>query len=249
MRNTLRIAIWLVLLSGYGVAESQGDTPNQMTANESLRQLDTVKERNILFAGIPYRVASEAERVSAIIDENWYELDRSGSIDFFVLNPAGFRVENEAEDSCSGLPTEKLIGGFGEHTLLFLNLPGLFTGSVKDYPLEKGVLMVGDRVVFGTDDAYRLEASGTDFRDIDQGRTGSFYLDFFQNGAFVQRLIDQSDYNDSKTEVLRILDLNDDDQPDFMISSPRHYEEHHIVIWLSGHNGYTKYEETLSFGC
>lgn len=106
-----------------------------------------------------------------------------------------------------------------------------------------------DGIVFGPDDVYKLEASGTDFSDIDQGQTGSFYLDFFENGKLVQRLIEQSEYNDTKTEVLRILDLNDDDQPDFILSSPHHYEEHRVIIWLSGDQGYTKYEETLGFDC
>lgn len=240
MRRLLFIFICLVMTTGCRAGEPK---------RGQLVQQDTLTERNILFPNVPYRILSEEDHVSDLIGEGWYELDRAGNSDFFILNPAAWTVEHGAEEPCSGLPTERLIGGFKENTQLFLNLPGLFIGSVWDYPISKGVLGAGERLVFGADDTYSLEASGTDFRAIDQGEKGSFYLDFFENDKFVLRLMEQSVYNDSKTEVYRILDLNDDNEPDFILSSPRHYEEYRIIIWLSGSDGYTKYEEVLDFGC
>lgn len=104
---------------------------------------DSIPERKILFANEPYRILAEQDQVSALIDENWFELDRSRDADFFILNPAAWTVEHQAEEPCSGLPTERLIGGFGENTQFFLNLPGLFLGSVWDYPISNGVLRAG----------------------------------------------------------------------------------------------------------
>ena len=104
---------------------------------------DSIPERKILFANEPYRILAEQDQVSALIDENWFELDRSRDADFFILNPAAWTVEHQAEEPCSGLPTERLIGGFGENTQFFLNLPGLFLGSVWDYPISNGVLRSG----------------------------------------------------------------------------------------------------------
>lgn len=245
----LFISMGLVLTTGCSAGVPKDNATSKTTESIQLLQRDTITERTILFPNVPYRILSEANRVSDIIGEDWYELDRTDDVGFFILNPAAWSVENEAEEPCSGLPTEKLIGGLKGNTQLFLNLPGLFIGSPRDYPISKGVLGAGERLVFGPDDAYRLEASGTDFRDIDQGEKGNFHLDFFENDKFVLRLIEQSAYNDSKTEVFRILDLNDDNEPDFILSSPRHYEEYRIIIWLSGSDGYTKYEEVLSFDC
>lgn len=249
MMRILFISIGLLLTTGCRAGESKSDQLIKLPNNVQLTQRDTLSERKILFPNVPYRIVSGEERPSNIINEDWYELDRAGDVDFFVLNPATWRVEKEAEEPCSGLPTEKLIGGLREHSQLFLNLPGLFIGSVKDYPINKGVLLAEDRLVFGPDDVYSLKASGTDIRDIDKGEKGSFQLDFFENDKFVLRLIEQSTYNDSKTEIFRILDLNDDNEPDFILSSPRHYEEYRIIIWLSGSNGYTRYEEVLGFDC
>lgn len=176
----LFISIGLLLTAGCRAGESKSDTTDKVTDNVPFLQRDTHSERKILFPNVPYRIVSEEDRVSDIIGEDWYELDRAGDVDFFVLNPATWRVEKETEEPCSGLPTEKLIGGLREHTQLFLNLPGLFIGSVKDYPINKGVLLAEDRLVFGPDDAYSLRASGTDFRDIDKGEKGSFQLAFLR---------------------------------------------------------------------
>lgn len=206
----------------------------------------TSSARHILFPHVAYRIYSEQDRVSPVIGEGgWYEFFRIDK-DLYMLQTAFWHVEEVEEEPCSGMPGEKLIPGMKDMTQLFLKIPGLFDGGVKVYPTTHGVLSSGESLPFGDDDSYKLTASGTDFRAINKGAEGIFHLDFYENDKLVQRLIEQSEYRDTKTEVW-IFDLNDDDKPDFILSSPRNDKEYRIIIWLSGENRYTRYEEALGF--
>jgi len=210
----------------------------------------TSSARHILFPNVAYRIYSEQDRVSPVIEEGeWYELFNMKGFDFedYMLQTAFWYVEDIAEEPCSGMPGEMLIPGMKDRTQLFIKVPGLFDGGVKVYPTTHGVLSAGESLPFGDDESYKLTASGTDFRAIDEGAEGIFYLDFYENDKLVQRLIEQSEYRNTKTEVFGIFDLNDDDRPDFILSSPRNDKEYRIIIWLSGENRYTRYEEALEF--
>lgn len=236
-----------LLLLSVLVMVSIGCQGREQGTGEGNRYLavDTVLERRILGPNVPYRILSENDRVSNIIDPLWHELlriDGGFGKDIFMLNVANYQVDTVL-DANGEVFAEIIVAD--EETELLLNLPGMSIGPVWDYPIERGVLFPGDTVdLYGEDDDYKVVASGTRPLDISRGKKGSFRLDFYEGEKLILPLIDQSEYDDSKTEIHAILDLNYDEKPDFILSSPRHAQEHRIIIWLSGET-YMRYEEVV----
>lgn len=206
--------------------------------------VDSIIDGRILLPST-YRVW-ENNDVSKIINGNWLELHhKNGS---YYVQSASYHIENEDEEPCSGLPTETIVPK--EDVLVFFNIPTVQKGAVDSVAFKNPIIEPGKPFEFTFQhDNYKLQATGIQFhKDQERGNPHARYtLKLYKNGQYIRTIIDQTQYNDTASELAFIGDLDKDGLPDFIFSSPRDYEEQRMIIILSG-SAYA-YDGNVQFDC
>jgi len=166
----------------------------------------------------------------------------------YAVQQAQYKMQHDDEDPCSGMPTITLESK--EQVLVYFNIPTIQKGDVDTAAFNTKIVEAGKSMAFTYNGRkYNLKASGIQFYK-DENRNNpdaSYTLKLYEGDRLLRTLIHQKEYNDTATEVLFIGDLDKDGQPDFILSSPRDYEEHRLLIILSG--SAAVYEGTMQFDC
>jgi hypothetical protein len=177
-----------------------------------------------------YRVW-ENNNVSKVINDNWLELYRKNGK--YYVGKAKYKITYEKEEPCSGLPTETIDSE--NDVLVFFNIANIQHGAVDSISFPNKIIPSNESFEFTyKNDRYQLRASGIEFyKDEDRKPNAKYTLKLFINGQYTRTLIDQSAYHDTATELEFIGDLDRDGKLDFVISSPRDYEESRTIVILS----------------
>lgn len=206
--------------------------------------LDSIIDGHILMP-FTYRVW-EGNEVSKVINKDWLELSRMNG--GYHVRHASYRIENDDEEPCSGLPTETIVPE--EDVLLFFNIPAIQQGPVDSVSFTTSIIASGTSLAFSFQNhAYKVSATGIRFhKDEERNNPEARYtLKLYKDGKYIRTIIDQTSYNDTATELRFIGDLDKDGQPDFIFSSPRDYEEMRMIIILSG--SAAAYDGHVQFDC
>ena len=177
-----------------------------------------------------YRIWDD-NNVSKVINNGWLELHRKNGK--YNVAPAKYTITYEKEEPCSGLPTETINPQ--NDVLVFFNISAIQNGSVDSIAIPNKIIPPNKPAEFTyKNDRYELRATGIEFyRDEDQKPNARYTLKLFVNGQYQRTLIDQTAYHDTATALEFIGDLDRDGKLDFVISSPRDYEESRTIIILS----------------
>lgn len=199
------------------------------TSLPTVNQQDSMIEGHVLIP-FAYRVW-ENNNVSKVIHNSWSELYRKDGK--YIIGKAQYRITYEKEEPCSGLPTETINPV--NDVLVFFNIPAIQHGPIESIPFSDKIISPNQPFEFTyKNDHYQLRASGIEFyKDEDQKPNARYTLKLFINGQYTRTLIDQSAYHDTATELEFIGDLDRDGKLDFIIASPRDYEESRTIIILS----------------
>ncbi len=209
----------------------------------SVVPIDSLTEGNILLPS-RYRIWESFESIEKLIDSTWVALYKKDNQ--YQVGRIPYHIEHEAEDPCSGLPTETLVPS--EYTLAFFKLNEIKRGKVDSVQLERIVLNPTEVSKFSFQGrTFHIKASGRQFDDRENNGVAPYKLQLFEGDQFIRNLIVQDQYNDTYTELKFIGDLDRDGQPDFIFSSPRDYEEERLIFNLSSSK--ISYETNRQFDC
>lgn len=203
------------------------------------------KQGDLLLANASYRIGEENEIGKILNHGTWFMLrkDQKG----YKVEKAQYKLINAEEEPCSGLPTQTLESD--RSSLLFFNIPTIKIGTVDTIAIEyKNIAPNKSQSFVFNGHSYTLEAKGIDPLKQDYSSTANaFYQLILTVDNISQEILYQTEYNDTHTEILFIGDLDKDGKLDFMLSSPRDYEEERIILILSSDP--IHYEETRQFDC
>ena len=206
----------------------------------------TVVENQILFPST-YR-NPEINDLEEVLNKGlWFELYEQDKQ--YHIAEARYKIKHIEEDPCSGFPAQQILSD--RNALLYFNIPTIPNGKVDSIAFSKNIVFPGEPLEFMfNEDKYRLEASGITFfsNNNPDANDGRYILKLYINNDKEGKiLVDQSEYNDSATEILFMGDLDKDGKVDFIFSSPRDYEEDRVLIILS--ESMMIYEGTRQFDC
>lgn len=206
----------------------------------------TFVENQILFPST-YR-NPEINDLEEVLDKGlWFELYKQDKQ--YHIAEARYKIQHIDEDPCSGFPAQRILSD--RNAVLYFNIPTIPNGIVDSIAYNNKIVSPGHPLEFiYNKDRYRLEASGITFFNNDNPDTndGRYVLKLYINDDKEGKvLIDQSEYNDTATEILFMGDLDKDGKVDFIFSSPRDYEEDRVLIILS--ESMMIYEGTRQFDC
>lgn len=203
------------------------------------------KHGNLLFANAGYRIGEDNEIGKILTHGQWLMLYKDQ--DVYKVDRAQYTLINEAEEPCSGMPTQRL--GTNRNSLLFFNIPTIKTGTVDSVIIQNKIIIPNKAMTFVYNGhSYKLEAKGIDPLKQDYRNTPNAYYQLILTKDNVSKeILYQTEYNDTNTEILLIGDLDKDGKLDFILSSPRDYEEERIILILSSDP--IHYEETRQFDC
>lgn len=190
----------------------------------------------------------EVKDIEAVFKNGvWIELykDNQG----YAVDKAQYNIKHIEEEPCSGFPAQEIISK--RNTLLYFNIPTIPNGRVDSIAFSNPIIAPGQPLTFNYEsNSYKLEASGIKFFDEENRNKKdlNYTLKLFMNDEKEGKvLINQSDYNDTATELIFMGDLDKDGKVDFIFSSPRDYEEDRVLIILSG--SMMIYEGSRQFDC
>ncbi|WP_426791597.1 hypothetical protein [Sphingobacterium sp. WOUb80] len=213
-------------------------------SNQSAQPKDSLIDGQILMP-YTYRVFDD-NNVSKIINPSWLELHRKDGK--YNIGKAVYSIVYEKEEPCAGLPTETINPK--ADVLLFFNISALQPGPVDSIPFHNKIVPPNQPMEFSfKNDKYKLVAAGIEFYKDENTNIEhpGYTLKLFINNKFIRTLIDQDAYHDTATELEFIGDLDRDGILDFIISSPRDYEEHRKILILSTQK--FPYVGTVQFDC
>lgn len=200
---------------------------------------------DILLPNVAYRIGTANEIGEILQAGTCLQLykDKSG----YKISAAEYTIANEAEEPCAGMPTQTVETK--RNTLVFLKMPSLKEGNIDTVAFKSKVLAPNTSFDFiANNQSYRVEAKGTDpLKHEFRNTPNAYYQLTLKTNGTSTLLLHQTSYTDTNTEILFIGDLDQDGKVDFILSSPRDYEEQRIIIILSGNGKY--YEETRQFDC
>jgi len=202
-------------------------------------------EDEALIPSASYRISEENEIGKMLDKGNWLELyqDKNG----YKVAKAQYTLVEEDEEPCSGMPTQTIETV--KNSLILFKIPQIKTGNIDTVAFKKRVLSPKQNINFTyAGHSYQLRAEGIDpvqnyYRDL----KNPFYRLVLTSNGKEKTILHQTEYNDTVTEILFIGDLDNDGEVDFILSSPRDYEEQRILIILSKDN--KQYEATRQFDC
>lgn len=203
------------------------------------------RQGDLLLANAAYRIG-EANEIGKILNHgNWLMLYKEQGR--YKIDKAQYSLIEEDEEPCSGMPTQTLETE--RNSLLFFNIPNIKVGVIDTVVIKNRVITPNKALSFTFNGhSYKLEATGTDplkqnFRDI----PNAYYQLTLTVDNVSKEILYQTQYSDTNTEILFIGDLDKDGKLDFILSSPRDYEEQRIILILSSEP--IHYEETRQFDC
>ncbi|MDR0263551.1 MAG: hypothetical protein LBJ04_10020 [Sphingobacterium sp.] len=211
---------------------------------QSTQPKDSLIEGRILMP-YTYRVFDD-NNVSKIINPSWLELHRKDGK--YNIGKAVYSIAYEKEEPCAGLPTETINPK--ADVLLFFNISALQPGPVDSIPFHNKIVPPNQPMEFSfKNDQYKLVAAGIEFYQDENTaiKHPGYTLKLFINNKFIRTLINQDAYHDTATELEFIGDIDRDGILDFIISSPRDYEEHRKILILSTQK--FPYVGTVQFDC
>jgi len=223
----------------------QIDTSEEDINNNSNSQsIDVAILEGKLVMPLTYRFLNDEDRISKLLNPNWPAIYKEKGT--YHIGKVVYRIIEEAEEPCSGLPTETIKTD--KDVLTFVNLQTLKIGLIDSIVIKERIIQPDNPYKFiYNGHEYELKARGKYFRDMDDPRADSYNLNLYKDGKYIRSLINQSEYNDTYTEVKLMADFDGDKEPDFLISSPRHYEEVRYLLILSGQKDV--YEGNMIFDC
>ncbi|MGV0918965.1 hypothetical protein ACTS94_01050 [Empedobacter falsenii] len=180
----------------------------------------------------------EAHLVEKLAQKNWYSLTKNKQI--YNLKKAKVSI-SKGYDECSGVETRIINNDNSENLIAFIN-SDYITNELKINKVIDStlILLPSQHYNFNIKNTpYTLTASSkTKLIKYKENRNFDEVKDYqlsLINNLTKKRIIlyQQADYVDTITEIEFIGDLDGDNQPDFIISSPSFYEESRYIIFLS----------------
>jgi len=193
---------------------------------------------------LTYRFLNDDDRISKLLNPTWLAIYKEKGA--YYIGNVPYRISEEAEEPCSGLPTETIEPD--KNVLTYVAPKSLKTGLVDSIAINERVIQPESPFKFSYNGhVYELKANGKYFRDVDDTSSERYSLNLYKDGKYVRNLINQSEYNDTFTEIKLMADFDGDKEPDFLISSPRHYEEARYLLIFSGQHDV--FEGNMVFDC
>ncbi|MGN5953556.1 hypothetical protein ACP6L2_02970 [Sphingobacterium lactis] len=210
------------------------------------RSIDTVKHikdlekeaeslQNIIVSNkaiIPgsHRYMDQNDKTSKMINSDWLSIYLENGQ--YKLGKQDLAIQEKGEDPCSGMDVEYIDTKIS--SLLLVNIKNLAPHKLDTLAIKDQVIQPNSPLKFQwKNQNYELVASGRTFTEAYERSNEWYTLTIYKNDKKLRTLIIQNDYNDTLTSILLISDLDNDQIPDFIISSPRDYEEERILIFIS----------------
>lgn len=202
-------------------------------------------EGNMLLPNVPYRVENVNEIGTLLQEGIWLALHKDGKGHY--VQQAVYSLHDEAEEPCSGMPTQTIVTA--ENSLLIFKIPNVRIGPIDAIAIKKPLLVPDDTLTFTFQGSnYQLLAQGIDPQKYNyQDTPNAYYQLAIAIDNTTKTFFYQDAYNDTVTEILFIGDLDADGKLDFILSSPKDYEEERIILILSSASHY--YEASRQFDC
>lgn len=168
--------------------------------------------------------------------KDWIELYHKNGR--YYLQQADYKIEN-GSDACSGSDTKTIIPK--KDVLLFMNLTDIALGEIHAAKISKSKIWPKEKTVLkfnGTEYFLRAEGnilSGDETADPeDRFHDVENYKLYISTGTTPETLfLEQESFEDTFIELLFAGDIDRDGKLDFIVSAPRNYEEHRVVLYLS----------------
>lgn len=177
-----------------------------------------------------HRYMDQNDKTSKIINSDWLSIYLENGQ--YKLGNQDLAIQEKGEDPCSGMDVEYIDTKIS--SLILLNLKNLASHELDTLALENRVIQPNSPLKFQwKNQKYELVATGRTFTEAYERSKEWYTLTMYKNGKKLRTLIIQNDYNDTQTSILLISDLDNDQIPDIIISSPRDYEEERILIFIS----------------
>lgn len=221
-------------------------TPVQSTLDKTGKAItdSIIEPESIIIPG--YHRVWDENHVSKALNNEWWEIHKkSGG---YAIQKANYTILDGGIDECSGMPEEIIEGK--ENVLYFFNIKGMQAGKVDSIAFKNKIVEPGKPFHFEFNGAkHTLEASGIHFFNDENRKIDNPYysLKLYVDGKYVKTILHQTSYNDTSTEIEFIGDIDRDGKVDFILSSPRDYEENRILFILS--TSPYAYQGTRQFDC
>lgn len=249
-RNLLTIIILIALFSACNNPKTDSTAQDSSSVRvigdkERWNPMLEVEDSTILLSGT-YRFTPKEHLKSLLTSRNWKEIYKQD--DHYMVGTAQYTLSTVEEDPCSGLPAQEIVSH--RNALLMFSIANVTEGKLDTVAFSESIIYPGKPWTFTFNgSAYTLEAEGITFYSEDgHNPEGHYTLKLFAE-AYPEgiTLIHQSQYDDTCTEIVMITDLDKDGFPDFILSSPQHYEIERYLIILSSEN--KMYEGRRNFDC
>ncbi|MCA5004929.1 hypothetical protein [Sphingobacterium bovistauri] len=219
--------------------------PDSIITIDTIAKIDIIEDA-LLFPS-SYRMVEHTELKTIVTSKSWKEISLNNRN--YQINKADFILSEIGKDECSGMMTQGIKSA--NNAILFFSIPQITDGKLDTVALSINSITPDKPFEFEFNDKkFKLKASGIDFNN-DSGVLNAkneyilkLYSEHYPKGF---TLIHQNEYNDTSTKLVMITDLDKDGYPDFIFSSPRHYEEERYLIILSSNK--TTYEGIRVFDC
>ena len=216
--------------------------------SEKTKKQETVIEYiedSLLIPNSTYRVQTKNEIGNILNNGEWLDLykDQFG----YTISAANYKLINNDEDPCSGMPTQAIETN--RNSLALFKIPNIKVRKIDSIAIPNKIIEPNKSFSFEFNGhSYKLEANGIDplkhqYRDT----PNAFYQLILYIDNEPKEIFHQDIYNDTVTEILFLGDIDQDGKIDLILSSPRDYEEERIIIILSKDNKH--YEGTRQFDC
>lgn len=177
-----------------------------------------------------HRYLDQNDKTSRILNSNWLSIYLENGQ--YKLGKQDLAIQEKGEDPCSGMDVEYIDTKIS--SLLLLNIKNLASLKLDTLALKERVVQPNSPLKFQwKNQNYELKATGLTFTDAYERSNEWYTLAMYHNGKKLRTLIIQNEYNDTQTSILLISDLDNDQIPDIILSSPRDYEEDRILIFIS----------------